>query len=198
MRSESRRNAAADATIDGSAASHRRQGSGSVRCLVSLTATAGDIVASSELATIFTKSVASTVSGATDAVIITSSQSRSNSILDVGLELTAGANDNTAKLARKLRQQVDDGKLSEALQAEGIEIKAAFRSRPQPFSAEGLPDIFRANDQADAALICCLFVPMIILLPALVFIMFHYQLIERFVIPPTPHPSPSSNQPSSL
>jgi hypothetical protein len=185
--SNGRRNAAAHQTLDRSTASHRRQGSGSVRCLVSLTATTGDLVASTELATIFTKNFASSISAATDDVLITSSQSRSASILDLGLKLMAGADDNTAELARKLHKQVDDGKLSEALQADGLAITAAFRSHPQPFSAAGLPDIFHANDQADAVLICSLLVPMIILLPALVFVILHYQLIERFV---SPRPNP--------
>ena len=170
-----------DHSYDRSSTSLRRSGNGSVRCLVSLTATSGDLDTSLEIASILTRSVAGTMSASEGDVRILAAHSRSSSALDVSFELVAAADTNTVALARQLRSAVEDGKLDTALAAAGLALTAAFRSSPQPFSELGQPEVLRAADHANAALLAGLLVPMLVLLPGLVFIIFHYQLVERFV-----------------
>jgi len=163
----------------------RRQGSkgGCVRCLVSLKAVGG-LEPSAELSAVLIRSIASAVAADEADVRILMAQSRSAFIVDVSLEIQARANSHTDSLARTVRQKLGGSELTGALSAEGLALTAAFRADPQPFSAAGLPQLFAASDQADPGLVAGILVPLLVLLPALVFCIFHYQLIERFVSRP--------------
>lgn len=163
------------------AAPGRRDGAGgSVRCIVSLTSAAGAQSLPGLVAGLV-RSVAGAMSVDERDVAVTASRLRSASTLDVGIEMRAAADADAAALARRLRKHVDGGRLDALLGSEGLAITAAFRARPHPFSAAGLPETFNAADQADAALVAGLLVPILLLLPALVFFIFQYQLVERLV-----------------
>lgn len=161
-------------------AANRRAGNGLVRCLVSLQAV-GDLELSAELGAKLTRSIASTVPVAEADVRILTAQSRSASILDISLEIVAASDSSSASFARTVRKKLGSGELTGALTGEGLALTADFRSDPQPFSAAGLPELFVASDQANAGLIAGILVPLLVLLPSLVFFLLHYQLIERFV-----------------
>jgi hypothetical protein len=159
----------------------RRIGAGgSVRCIVSLTSAAGAPSPPGLLAGL-SRSVAVAMSVDERDVGVTATRMRSASTLDAGIEMRAAADADAAALARRLRKQVDGGRLDALLGSEGLAITAAFRARPHPFSAAGLPETFNAADQADAALVAGLLVPIIFLVPALVFCILQYQLVERLV-----------------
>jgi hypothetical protein len=163
------------------AAPGRRDGAGgSVRCIVSLTSAAG-AQSPPGLVAGLARSVAGAMSVDERDVAVTASRLRSASTLDVGIEMRAAADADAAALARRLRKHVDGGRLDALLGSEGLAITAAFRARPHPFSAAGLPETFNAADQADTALVAGLLVPILFLLPALVFFIFQYQLVERLV-----------------
>jgi len=163
----------------------RRQGSrgGLVRCLVSLKAVGG-LEPSAELGAVLIRSIASALAADEADVRILTAQSRSAFIVDVSLEIQAPANSRPASLARTVRQKLGGSELTGALSAEGLALTAAFRADPQPFSAAGLPQLFAASDQAEPGLVAGILVPLLVLLPALVFCILHYQLIERFVSRP--------------
>jgi hypothetical protein len=174
--------------------------SGHVRCVVSLAARNGlwdaglqnKVTASNLPGTAFAidleRIVASTISPEAQ-VRIDKSMSKDQTTLDISVQVQVPSSLGTrAKVARLLRQKVDDGSLNEALVQAGLAFTAAWRSKPHPFSATGLPDTFPADDTADTALICGMVVSVLTLLPALVLAIFHFQVIERFVRPPPPPP----------
>ena len=171
------------ASADSSSLSRQRAGSrGSVRCLVSIGGMPDVSTVASDLAASLPRSLAKITSAAETDVIIGAAYPRGASILDISIEVQDVADASSAALARELFAAVEDGKLSEALVADGLDLKAAFRSRPQLYSADGLPEVLPAADQVDTVLLVAILVPMLVLLPALVFTILHFQLIERFTI----------------
>ena len=162
----------------------RRDGAdATVRCVLSLKATGGVPVDPAGLAAGLTRSVAAAVSADEQDVAIKASRPSGPLALDLSLEMraSADASADAVALARRLRKKVDGGKLDDLLGAEGLAFSAVFRARPHPFSAAGLPMPFDAADEADAALVVGMLVPMMVLVPGLVFVIFHYQLVERLV-----------------
>ena len=159
-------------------------GSGSVRFLVSLTAPSGTLD--------FTKSNTSAIIGALAQSVVRSmgvvetdvtsfTIQPTTTIMDVGLEMQIAADSDSADCARRLRSQVDSGKLSDDLALQGFSLTVKLRSIPQPFSVAGLPEMLQAADQADPELLSALFAPILILLSALLYGVLEHQLIERCV-----------------
>ena len=176
--------------LNGGVCGRRRQASsGFVRCLLSLSTDCGaSAVDVQRQRAALVQGVAHTMSEAESRVRVFAVQSFSSASqsacgIDIGLELPCcGMGTTINAFARDLRARINDGTLNKQLAAKGPALSATLRAGPVPVTAAGLPIAFGAADEAGGILLAALLFPAALLLPLLVFVLFHFQLIERYTL----------------
>ena len=169
--------------------SRRQASSGFVRCLLSLSTDCGaSAVDVQRQRAALVQGVAHTMSEAESRVRVFAVQSFSSASqptcgIDIGLELPCcGLGTTINAYARDLRARINDGTLNTQLAAKGQALSATLRAGPVPVTAAGSPIAFAAADEAGGILLAALLFPTALLLPLLVFVLFHFQLIERYTL----------------